>query len=167
MSGQQFDIYFSGVILPDQDAEQVKQRIGQLFRLSGSGLDRLFSGAPVRIKQGVDADTARKYQETLRKAGAEVELRDRQAADHMAEADTAPSSDQSKPTPAEATADGAALSLAPAGADMDQTPPPPPLEVDISGLSASDPNSGSLEDCVAEKPAVAIPDISRLSLEDS
>lgn len=60
----------------------------------------------------------------------------------------------------------AAFGLAEPGAIIDPTPPPPPAEIDVSGLEALPPNTGSLEDCRADKPPRPIPDISHLQLVD-
>lgn len=170
MSELQFDLYFSGQILAEQDPEAVKARVGQLFRVSGDALEKLFSGKPVRIKQGVDADTARRYEESFHKAGTMIESR-LCAETPVTDAAEEPSAgEQERPVAAPPQAQSASqssLSLAPVGADMDDTPPTPPLEVDTSALSAGPPNSGSLEDCVSNTPPAPIPDISRLSLDDT
>lgn len=59
-----------------------------------------------------------------------------------------------------------AMTLAEPGATIDDTPPTPPAAIDTSGLEALPPNTGSLADCRAEKPARPIPDISHLRLVD-
>ncbi len=58
------------------------------------------------------------------------------------------------------------MSLAEPGVTIDDHPPPAPADIDTSGLEALPPNSGTLEDCVVEKPPREIPDISHLKLVD-
>jgi len=177
MSDARFDIYFCGELLPNQDLEAVRVRIGELFKVSGNALDRLFSGNPVRIKQQVDPETARRYQKAIQKAGAFAELKLVQ--DNPPDEDSPQSATEqaSSPIQTESIADSPApadrpliadeeWSLAPVGATVDETPPHPELQVDTSELSATPANTGSLEDCVFEKPPVPIPDISELQLED-
>lgn len=173
MSDAKFDIYFSGELLPNQDPEEVRGRVGALFKVNGSALDKLFSGSPVRIKQQVDAETARRYQKAIQKAGAFAEMRlvrDTQAVEDSpqpAAEQAAPPTESETPAPVSGAPMGDdKWSLAPVGATVDDTPQPPELQVDTSELSATPANSGSLEDCVVEKPPVSIPDISRLQLED-
>ncbi len=176
MAEVKFDIYFSGELLPNQDPDEVRARVGALFRVSGSALDRLFSGEPRRIKQQVDPETARRYQKAIQKAGAFAELR---VVQEPADGDDAPAGEQGPATgpvsaqpagqtAAEQPANGEedTWALAPVGATVDETPVPPPLEVDTSALSATPPNSGSLEEFVVEKTPVPIPDISALKLKD-
>lgn len=176
MADARFDIYFSGELLPNQDPDEVRARVGALFKVSGSALDRLFSGDPVRIKQQVEPETARRYQKAIQKAGAFAELRLVQDTPPVEDDPTpavasAVSSEPDEGTDAPPPAGSAPIvdsdwSLAPAGATVDETPPPPELQVDTSELSANPANTGSLEDCVFEKPPVPIPDISKLQLED-
>jgi hypothetical protein len=52
------------------------------------------------------------------------------------------------------------------GIDLDETPPPTAAEIDTSGLSMSEPNSGSLEDCAPVKAARPIPDISQMTMSE-
>ena len=75
MSLERFDIFFSGQLLPEHAPDQVRDAVGRLFRANHEQLDRLFNGTPVRIKRGVDAETACRYQAKLRAAGALVDIR--------------------------------------------------------------------------------------------
>lgn len=67
---------------------------------------------------------------------------------------------------AEVTEAGDDFSLAEPGATIDPSPTPPAVEIDTGGLEALPPNTGSLEDCRADKPPRPIPDISHMKLVD-
>ena len=58
------------------------------------------------------------------------------------------------------------MALASADRPLDETPPAAPAEIDISHLSAQPAHSVDLSDCVQDKPARPIPDISKLQLTD-
>lgn len=73
---QQFEIAFSGQILPGAELSQVKVAIAGLFKANDALLARLFSGQRVVIKQSVDAAAAAKYQAAFQRAGALIEVRD-------------------------------------------------------------------------------------------
>lgn len=178
MSQDRFDIYFAGQLLPDQDPATVKQWLGKQFKLQGEALERLFSGQPMRIKQAVDLDTAGRYRAAFRKAGALLEIRP------VAEAPAAPPAaapadepellpantgsleDCAPPPPDSPPPDTSHLHLDDPALPLDDTPPPPDADIDISHLSAGEPNSGDLSDCAADKPARPLPDISQLHLAD-
>lgn len=70
-----FDIYFSGEIVKGHDLTQVKPQLGKLFKVNPQQLERLFSGKPVRIKAGIDKETATKYYAAIHKIGAVIEVR--------------------------------------------------------------------------------------------
>lgn len=73
---QQFEIAFSGQILPGAELEQVKAAIARVFQADAALLARLFSGQRVVIKKGVDAVGLAKYQSAFERAGAVLEVRD-------------------------------------------------------------------------------------------
>ena len=76
-----YSVVFSGKVHDGFTVEQVRQNIAALFRTDdATRLDQLFSGSPVVLKKGLDEDRARKYQQTLLKAGAVCELRQAGAA---------------------------------------------------------------------------------------
>lgn len=77
---QQFEIAFSGQVLPDAQLEQVKVAIARMFQADEVLLARLFSGQRMVIKQSVDAAVAAKYQAAFQRAGAVLEVLDLQAA---------------------------------------------------------------------------------------
>jgi hypothetical protein len=176
----EFDIYFSGRLLPDASEEAVRKTIGGLFKLQGAALDRLFSGEQVRIKTGVDVDLAGRYRAAFRDAGALIDIVPHGAPPPPPSGTTAapPSGgdmqllppgtgsleDCAPKIPPRPLPDTSGISLAMPGVDLDDTPPPPPAKIDISGLSMSGPDF-SLEDCVFEREPRPIPDISHLELE--
>lgn len=73
---QQFEIAFSGEILPGAQLEQVKVAIAHLFKADEALLARLFSGQRMVIKQRLDAEATAKYQTAFTRAGALLEVRD-------------------------------------------------------------------------------------------
>lgn len=169
---QGFDIYFLGEMLPEADPTEVREGVARLFKMDATAADRLFSGRPLRVKQGVDAEAASRYRAAFRDVGALLKIVPEgseppaaaapaaaQAARQVAETD-APATEPSPPK----EPDG--LTLAEPGATIDHTPLPPPADIDTSGLEALPANTGSLEDCTIEKPARVIPDISHMKLVD-
>lgn len=160
---QAFDIYFLGEMLPGSDPESVKREVAKLFKVADDAVDRLFSGKPLRVKQGIDVDTASRYRAAFRDAGALLQI----VPGGSPPPQRHDPADTSAAVAAGSTAatDGG-MSLAAPGTIMDDTPPPPPAEIDTSGLSAAPANSGSLEDCKIEKAPYPIPDISHLQFVD-
>lgn len=180
---QTFDVYFLGETLPNADPEEVRRGVADLFNISADGIDRMFSGIAVRVKQGVDVDKANRYRAAFRDVGAMIQIVPTGAPAPTRKGVAAPTdpgrptgarpAPAAPPTPAapvqpktpEPPAAGA-FSLAEPGAIIDPTPPPPPAQIDTGSLEALPPNSGSLEDCRIEKPAREIPDISHMHLVD-
>ena len=74
MSGNTFAVVFSGRVAEGASVEQVKGNVAKLFKVEVAKIERLFSGARVAIKKGVDEATAKKYQMALAKAGALCEV---------------------------------------------------------------------------------------------
>jgi hypothetical protein len=70
MSGKTFAVVFSGKLVEGASVERVKQNVAKLFKVEVTKIERLFSGARVAVKKGIDEATAKKYQLALRKAGA-------------------------------------------------------------------------------------------------
>jgi len=169
---QAFDVYFAGEMLPDADPAAVRQGVARLFKAQEGAVERLFSGKPTRIKQGVDADAASLYRAAFRDVGALVQIVPAGSQPAAAKAPhrappPAPAAEETPGTRQPTTADGVAgATLAEPGAVIDSTPPPPPAQIDTSALQALPPNTGTLEDCKVEKPHRDIPDISHLALVD-
>ena len=165
---QGFDIYFLGETLPDTDPVMVRDGVARLFKMQPEAADRLFSGKVLRVKQGVDPDTASRYRAAFRDVGALVQIVPEGApppstrVTPSAAASVAPT--PSPPAAGNETTDG--LTLAEVGAVIDNTPPPPPVNIDTSALAALPPNTGSLQDCHVDKPAQPIPNIDHLKMLD-
>jgi hypothetical protein len=183
-----FDIYFSGQLLPDQDPEQVRANVARLFRADADKAARLFSGKSIRIKRGVDAETAGQFRARLREVGALVDIKPSKSGRADAAPDAPPIAgievseepgfellpagtgslaDCAPPPPVPPTFAFEGFSLALVGTNLDEQPLEAPAHIATDHLSASPPNSGSLEDCAEEKPALPIPDISHIRIESS
>ena len=65
-----YRLIFEGRIQPGYDAETVKQNLAALFGVAASEVEALFTGAPMVLKEGLDADTARQDQEAFEATGA-------------------------------------------------------------------------------------------------
>lgn len=180
---QSFDIYFSGRLLAEASPTQARAAIGKLFRLEGEALERLFSGRPLRIKKGVDSDTASRYRAAFRDAGALIDIVPEGSAPPTPTRDPdrtpAPPRGLQLLPPRTGSLEDCAPTIEPRripdiswmeldlpGATLDETPEPPVAHIDTTQLSMSGPNGFSLEDCVHPRPAAPVPDISYLSLED-
>lgn len=183
-----FDVYFQGRLMEGASSETARSAIGQMFRLDGAELEHLFSGKPVRIKKGVDADTAGRYRAAFRKAGALIEVVPEGApepspTEAVSEpvADTPEKDDTSMQLlpPRTGSLEGCAPAVEPReipdtswmaldlpGATLDETVPTPPAAIDTADLSMSAAGGYTLEDCVREQTEPPIPDTSHLSVED-
>lgn len=167
-----FDVYFLGEMLPDADPAEVRQGVAKLFNVADDAIERLFSGNPLRVKKGVDAETASRYRAAFREAGALIQIVPEGSpppAVAPSSAATASSSSHAEthtPSTPERQQATSTVTLAEPGATIDETPPSPPANIDTGSLEALPPNSGSLEDCHIEKPPHPIPDISHLRLVD-
>lgn len=184
-----YDIFFSGAIMEGHNEAEVKNQVGRIFKAEGARLERLFSGQPIRIKAGVDLDTAMKYRVKFREGGALVDIKP-----SGTPADTGAQPPQSSgsqpPQPAESHTgtddisllpprtgsledcaekvtpaplpDISGLSMDQPGITLDETEPPPPVEINTEGLSDV---IGSLEDCQLPVEPAELPDISGITME--
>lgn len=160
---QQFEIAFSGEILPGAQLEQVKAAIARLFQADEALLARLFSGQRVVIKQSIDADAAAKYQAAFQRSGAILEVRDLTAQlveeiiPGLPAESSAAAAPQAATTPAADSAQQAMLQIAPRDEYM----------AAFSDVEAPDfgiaPLGDDLQPMPAEKPAPAL-DLSAISL---
>lgn len=149
---QQFEIAFSGEILPSAQLEQVKVAIAHLFKADEALLARLFSGQRMVIKQRLDAEATAKYQTAFTRAGALLEVRD------LTEAAPAQQQPAAQPVARQAPQTAAVNSLevaprdeymaafahvqapdfgiAPVGEDLQPTPAEVPApDLDLSGMA--------------------------------
>ena len=74
MSDQLFEVAFSGEIGDGASLDEVKAKVGKMFKADEAKLAHLFSGKRVVIKKNIDKATAAKYQVALNKAGAVCEV---------------------------------------------------------------------------------------------
>jgi hypothetical protein len=166
MSGEIYDVYFSGATIKDSDPADVKRKIGAVFKLQGEKLDRLFSGKPIPIKKGVDMNRAIKFRVTFRDAGALVDIvpaGDRPPAPKPARPSPPPEQTRvatadSRPVTSELTfADGP---MEPAADADDEITPIAVPAYDLSSAQGFD-----LSDCAPSVEPAEIPDISALDME--
>ncbi|MEI6413978.1 MAG: hypothetical protein WCP34_06910 [Pseudomonadota bacterium] len=184
MPDDRFDVFFSGVCLPGQDPDAVRERVRRLFKTSDAQLTALFSGQPVAVKKSLDMDAAGKFRVAFRDIGALVTIRRSSESSSKPAPSQAQNVPPSSPEPAgmvllpprsgtlEAFAprvtpaiipDISALNMDDSRRPLDETPPPPPLVVDTHGLSMVSGN-GSMADCAVPIPPQAIPNIDYLTL---
>jgi len=180
MADPLYDLYFSGQLIEGQEPAQAQLKVGKIFGADETMLERLFSGKPVRIKTGVDQDTAVQYRVAFREAGALVEIR---PAGEKSQAQTTPKRTQADSNnltllppntgslincaprvPAAVIPDISGVVLDPIGTVIDTSSPPPSSNIDTGGLTAAPAHSGSLEDCQTPMQPAVIPDISGLHL---
>lgn len=178
---QQFDIYFSGRLLPSTDPDQARQALAGLFKVQGKALEQLFSGTPVRVKKSVDVETAGRFRELFRNAGTLVDIvaagapppAARPAADANPQAGlpqllpprTGSLADCQPPIEAAPIPDISWMKLDLPGVTIDETPAAAEPAIDTGALSMGPANSGSLIDCEQPKQAQAIGDIGWMELD--
>jgi len=75
MSDELFEVAFSGQINEGADLEQVKAKVGAMFKADATKLAHLFSGKRMVIKKNIDLATANKYKSALNNAGAVCEIK--------------------------------------------------------------------------------------------
>lgn len=172
MAHPEFDIYFRGEVLPDQDIEQVKQKIAALFKADENRLAQLFSGKVNVIKKGADKATALKYQQAFKTAGAKalitqakpVAQKSAQASESPAPRQAAPAVQSAAPSVTGVESDWGVL---PAGSDLlkpDERNNQPDVEVDTSAIKMVSPFA---EPEVEEKPVPPAPDTSHISVAEA
>ena len=67
---KKFNVVFNGKTEPNQDIEDVKQRLATILKLDVQRITRLFDDSPVTIKKNVDVAIAEKYSLAFKGAGA-------------------------------------------------------------------------------------------------
>jgi len=105
MSQNSFEVVFNGKLVEGAVKEQVMAKVAAMFKVEVAKVERLFSGATVSIKKGVDEPMAKKYQMALYKAGAICQVVDSAAAPvpEKAKPVVAESPPAQAPSPAAAT----------------------------------------------------------------
>lgn len=133
---ESFDLVFRGDVVIGEAVGDVKLRLQQLFKVDSDKVEALFSGRPVALKRNLDRATAEKYQQVLRRAGAQVSLA------------SSGSTQASSPSARQRPKSNSGLSLAPMTGYLikpEERPRLTPVNVDTSGLSLR-PASGYLID---------------------
>ena len=69
MKAKHYKILFAGKIQPGYKEENVKKSLATLFKADEARINRLFSGKPYAISKGLSEKSARKYEQSILKAG--------------------------------------------------------------------------------------------------
>jgi len=134
MSDELFEVAFSGQIKDGAELEQVKAKVGAMFKADAAKLAHLFSGKRMVIKKNIDQATANKYKAALNNAGAVCEIKSLNEAPVVKPAEDVVKAVE--PAPASAAVPREA---APITGDVPGAPRTDPLGItadDISDLSA-------------------------------
>lgn len=75
MSEDQFEVVFRGDIVIGHQLGDVKARAARLFKIDAAKVDKLFSGAVVTFKTGLNKAQAQQYKDTLKQAGLLVDAK--------------------------------------------------------------------------------------------
>jgi hypothetical protein len=67
---ESYKVIFTGETVAGYEIETVKRNLANLFRVNIERIERLFTGHSTLIKDKLDHERAREYEQTLRKAGA-------------------------------------------------------------------------------------------------
>jgi len=65
-----YDVIFEGKVVTGKDLESVKEAMGDLLKMGPEGIERIFSGRPILLKNGVKVSTAERYKKAIEAAGA-------------------------------------------------------------------------------------------------
>ena len=183
----QYNLIFQGEIVDGAALDEVKANVAKLFNADAAKTEQLFSGKPIVIKKNLDEDTCQKYISVLKKSGAIVKQIPIQTASQEipnektdTREDTATAEITPPPAPSTATSGGlsSALSALVNYNQAQQTPensgnliidkPVESVEIeDITHLSMSDAQTGSLEEFSIAVSPVELPDISSLSMSEA
>lgn len=134
MADQLFEVAFSGKINDDANLDEVKVKVGKMFKADDAKIAQLFSGKRVVIKKNIDQATAAKYKTALNRAGAECEVKPMGGGD-AAPASTAPAESASAAPAAAAAATSVAYE---SEYDGDTAPPPQTDPLGITGDQIED-----------------------------
>ena len=66
---EQYRLVFKGEILPGHEPDEVRQKLLGMLRMGPEKAERVFSGRPIVIKKGLDADQAQRYRRKLASMG--------------------------------------------------------------------------------------------------
>jgi hypothetical protein len=162
MAEQRYDLSYRGLLSPGADPEETRRRLGAIFKLNASGLERLFTGKPVIVKRDVDAATVAQFERLFAQAGAELTVVPLDAGAPASAPDPTPLGEAEPPQGL--TIDTSLLALAPPGGALEEPPPSVSLDLDISYLSLVPGDDWTLEDCEPPPTPIPLPDLSYLTL---
>lgn len=136
-----FEVVFQGGIASGANPDEVKSKIGALFKVNDAQLARLFSGQRVVIKSGLDEATATKYRMVIEKAGALCEIVPMKVADAQPNSLSPIATPQSAPPqvtaasqPINQTSD---FDVAPIGVDLGDNKPFVPANINVDHLTTA------------------------------
>jgi hypothetical protein len=185
VSEEFYEVIFRGDLLAGQSVIEVKQRLAQLFNADATRIDQMFSGRPVVVKRNLDMETAERYQSTLLKAGALVDIRPATIDEVVSEEKPVDSSNNdsgltqgSEPEPDQQTQlqsgkqvlEDVDFGVAPAGSDVlspEDKKDFTPVDVDTSSLTISEAGSDVLADEDKQDFVPREVDTSSLSVDDT
>ena len=75
MSDELFVVAFSGQIREGAELDEVKAKVGKMFKADDAKIAHMFSGKRVVIKKDLDKEAAAKYANAFKNAGARCEVR--------------------------------------------------------------------------------------------
>jgi hypothetical protein len=75
MSDELFEVAFSGKISEGADLDEVKVRVGKMFKADDAKIAQMFSGKRIVIKRNLDKAAAVRYANAFKKAGAVCEVK--------------------------------------------------------------------------------------------
>ncbi len=166
MPNELYNIIFHGKIHADFELQQVKDNLARIFKIDTEKVEKMFSGKPIAIKKSVDQDTALKYLQAMKKAGAMVNAYSQAGTqvDLTRPQEASSPQDAAKHSPStltiaapgerilppqsvvEAQFNLEGISMAPVGADVtDPEPPPPPFQANLSNLSMAEVGTNVLD----------------------
>jgi hypothetical protein len=164
MSGEIYDVYFSGTVVKNSDPAEVKRKIGAIFKLQGDKLDRLFSGKPIPIKKGVEMERAIQFRVAFRDAGGLVDI--------VPAGNPPPRLKPEQPSRPKEQARVAAADSQQVSSELTfvEGPMEPMVDADATPITVPDFDLSSaqgfdLSDCAPSVEPAEIPDISSLDME--
>jgi len=173
-----YAIFFLGEPINGVSEDQLKANLGKLFKCGPEKVERLFSGKPVIVKKNLAAQQAKAYQQALVKAGAKTIIKDEAALAKPSVKKSVPADSTSTP--------GLSAGLS-SLINYNSSSPPAAKEQQIaqanttrtdaavstqnttgvsSGITLSEPHTGTLEEFAIAVEPVDLPDISQLSMSE-
>jgi len=170
----QYNLIFQGKIIDGASLDEVKSNIARLFKADAEKTATLFSGKTIVIKKNLDSESTKKYLAILKKAGAVIQaikIEETSSPSDSMSTGLASLVNYNKTAQSSASDDDEhkGLQLAPLGSDMlVQSQKSEITEIpDISYLTMSAAETGSLEEFAQKTAAVELPDIESLTMSEA